>query len=164
MPQNQSNGLSDWQEEVETLYKSYNRSATSILRKDAAKARTFYIDGRIRRLVAQLSDKFWIVHLLFLCSYVLLAQGSPERPAPPSLPTTSLAYILPCLTAHQTKKRATNALPSSSHDVNGWDESMSRPSSFSCDIFDNWYAYQCIAAGRVITLMPLPFQQGASMP
>ena len=36
------NGLSDWQDEIETVYETFDRSATSVLREDARAVKTFY--------------------------------------------------------------------------------------------------------------------------
>eukprot|EP00584_Thalassiosira_punctigera_P019063 CAMPEP_0172574420 /NCGR_PEP_ID=MMETSP1067-20121228/136690_1 /TAXON_ID=265564 ORGANISM="Thalassiosira punctigera, Strain Tpunct2005C2" /NCGR_SAMPLE_ID=MMETSP1067 /ASSEMBLY_ACC=CAM_ASM_000444 /LENGTH=504 /DNA_ID=CAMNT_0013367049 /DNA_START=150 /DNA_END=1660 /DNA_ORIENTATION=+ len=45
------NGRGDWQEEIETIYETYDRSATSVLREDAAKVREFYRgDGSYSRV------------------------------------------------------------------------------------------------------------------
>ena len=46
--------------------------------------------------------------------------------------------------------RAAIALPSSSPDADGRDESMPCPSPFSCDLFGYWNTYQFTAAGRAI--------------
>ena len=45
------NGLTKWQDEVETLYESTDGTPTSVLREDASKVREFYIgDGSYTRL------------------------------------------------------------------------------------------------------------------